>query len=1839
VSIQLNRPAVQAVPQARVNPLRSRADWQQQRAAALADPGAFHGGIARRQIHWFVPGVGPAGAWLHWDDTVNQWTGWQAGSGAPAAADLGDAFEPWQRAFNPDEAPHWRWFEGGFTNACFNEVDRHVLAGFGSEPAFFFEGDRWDMSQDGGRGAPVDAHVITRKALLLETAKCALALQALGLRAGDRIALNLPNIPAQLFWTEAAKRLGIVYTPVFGGFSDKTLSDRIHDAGARVVITADGGYRNAQIVPFKTAYTDPALDNYVPVATVLQAIAQRLAELELADDDAQQVLATVQDTLAGEVTVVRSDAMRGVGRALRELGRSGRLNAAEASRVRTAVAEALVATPPRVDAVVVVRHTAQADLVWRPERDRWSHALTDAAGEQLLGAARAAGFAVSTEAELSALPDADFVRAVWASSAPQPLDAEFPLFFIYTSGSTGKPKGVVHVHGGYTAGVAHTMQVAFDARPGDVVYVVADPGWITGQSYMLSATMTTRCTGVLGEGSPTFPHAGRYASMIERYKVRIFKAGVTFLKTIMADPQNARDVQQYDLRSLRVATFCAEPTSPSVQQFGMQLMTPQYINSYWATEHGGMVWTHFYGNPDYPLRADAHTYPLPWIVGDVWLEDAAQPAPVVTAFARDAAAGGVAWRRADDDEKGEIVIAAPYPYLARTVWGDAGNFRVEAHGPGVRVQPGWKGDAARWASTYWQRWRGAWAYTQGDFAVRYDDGSFSLHGRSDDVINVSGHRMGTEEIEGAILRHKALDPDSPVGNVIVVGAPHREKGLTPLAFVKPAAGRKLTQDDRRRLSDLVRSEKGAVAVPSDFIEVSQFPETRSGKYMRRMVRALVEGTDVGDASTLKNPESIGELARVIGDWQRRQALADEQQMFERYRYFTVQYNDAATAAGPCRVATVTVTNPPVNALNERALDELTVVVEHLSHRDDVAAVVFTGQGTASFVAGADIRQLLEDIRTLDEARALPNNAHLAFRKIERMGKPCIAAIQGVALGGGMEFALACHYRIAEPTARFGQPEIRLRLLPGYGGTQRLPRLLATRRGEAGLRDALDLILGGRSIGGDEAHAMGVVDELAAADSDVLSAAHTRIREFLAEGAGSVLGRALKDRHDSLPAWNQPAAVSLDAALADAYQQQVHAQLAWAGRGAARDHALHAIRSGWTQGLDAGLAVEAELFAQAVVDPEGGKTGIQQFMDKQSPALPVRRGAVKLVSEQAAWIEQQQAHGALLPRGAPFYPGITPLPAWQYGFGVPRDEATGEPRFGQPAQSEVELVVPVESPLPNEALVYMLASEVNFNDIWALTGVPVSPFDNHEEDVQVTGSGGVALVAALGSEAKREGRLKVGDLVAVYSGQTDLLSPLAGRDPMFVGFSIQGYETRTGSHAQFLVTQSPQLHPLPADLTLEQAGSYILNLGTIVRALFTTLQIAPGKTLFVEGAATGTGLEALKSASRSGLAATGGVSSPARAAFIATQGAVGALDRTDARFKSLYTPVPEDGAAAWEAAGAPLLDEFRRQNGGRLADYAVSHAGETAFPRSFQLLAEGGTLAFYGASSGYHLTFAGKPGHASPEEMLRRAGARAGEAVLLYYGPRSSALLDTTGLEMIEAVRAIGARTVVATGTDAQREFVQSLGFEDAVAGVVSLEDVRRRAGDGFDWPLTMPRLADARQDIETFRRAVRDFQDRTLKPFGAAVGALLRSPDNPRGAPDLVLERAGHDALGVSTALVKPFTGRVVYSEDMAGRRYAFYAPQVWTRQRRILMPSASILGTHLCNAFEVTRMNDMVAAGLLDVTEPTVVPWHELPAAHQAMWDNRHQGATYVVNHALPALGLRSRDALFEAWAAGARA
>ncbi|MFV9503378.1 MAG: AMP-binding protein [Oscillochloridaceae bacterium umkhey_bin13] len=1799
----------------RSNPIRSRVDWEAQRSAFLSDPGAFHGAIARSSIHWYDQALA---AWITWDEVAGAWTGLDAASGAPVEVSYGPDHQPWQRTFSADTPPFYRWFEGGLTNACFNEVDRHVLMGFGDEVAYFFEGDRWDSSLNGGRGGPVVHEAITRKRLLLEVVKAALVLQDLGLKRGDRIALNMPNILPQIYYTEAAKRLGIVYTPVFGGFSDKTLSDRIHNAGAKIVLTSDGGYRNAQVVAYKEIYTDQALDRYVPVETCRAIVEQTLAAMpDLPQAARDTVIARVSEAIKDDITVERTDVMRGVGVALGELIM---LDAVTQAQIRTSIAQALVDTPPRVEAVVVVRHTGQ-DIVWRTERDIWSHDLMAKAEAKLLAAAAEHGLAASDDAGLMALPVAQLYPLLASLAPAQPLDAEFPMFIIYTSGSTGKPKGVVHVHGGYTAGLAHTMKVSFDAEPGDVIFVVADPGWITGQSYMISATLASRCTGLLLEGSPVFPSAGRYSSIIERHKVQIFKAGVTFLKSVMTDPQNVADVQQYDMSTLRVCTFCAEPVSPAVQQFGMEVMSPQYINSYWATEHGGIVWTHFYGNDDYPLRPDAHTYPLPWVAGDVWASDTPPEGGTPT------------YRSAEYEEKGEIVITAPYPYLTRTIWGDVPGLEAWIKGDA----PTWQGDSERFVKTYWRRGpNGEWAYVQGDFAMKYTDGSFTLHGRSDDVINVSGHRMGTEEIEGAILRDKTITPDSPVGNCIVVGAPHREKGLTPVAFILTVGDRKLSSVDRRRLDEIVRGEKGIVAVPEDYIEVAAFPETRSGKYMRRFLRSLMLDEPLGDTTTLRNPESLTEIRQKIDEWKRKQQAAEEQQLFERYRYFRIE-NHKLNATQ--RLALVTITNPPVNALNERALDELNTIVDHLSRRKDVVGVVFTGQGTKSFVAGADIRQLLEETHSVEDAMALPNNAHLAFRKIERMDKPCIAAINGVALGGGMEFALACHYRVADIHAEFGQPEINLRLLPGYGGTQRLPRLLYKRTNGTGMLRSLELILGGRTLTAQEAAEIGLVDQLASDGLDAVSLATALVRELAATGDGT-LKEAYLRRQEKVAEWEQPSPEFADDVLNAIIQnprvQRIVRQSAVAGRTTAVARALEAIRYGYVNGLEAGLQNEARLFAEAIVDPEGGKKGIQDFLDKKAAPLPTRKAPVTTEQERMA-LEQ----GNLLPVGSPFFPGVTPLPTLQYGMGAIRDPETGGPVHGDPIDVERQFIIPVEQPRANQALVYVLASEVNYNDIWAITGIPVSQFDNHDRDYHVTGSGGIGLVAALGDEARRQGRLKVGDLVTIFSGQSDLLAPMAGLDPMYADFFIQGNETPDGSHQQFMLAQAPQLLPIPPDLTIEAAGSYVLTMGTVYRALFTCLGIRQRRNIFIEGSATGTGFDAVRIAAKSGLNVTGLVSSADRAVTVKAAGAHATINRKNPRYAGIFTRVPADPSlwTAWEKAGHPLLEDVRAENHGHLMDYVVSHAGEQAFPRSFQLLGEPRdghipTLAFYGASSGYYFTFMGKSGAADPSEMLARVNMRAGEAVMIYYGVDKTSLVDQIGLEGIEAARAAGARIAVVTYTDAQREFVQSLGFGASLKGVLSLEDLKRRLGDDFEWPAMMPELPEAKADTATFKEGVRQFQELTFKPVGNAVGTILRTPDNPRGAPDLVIERAGHDALGLSSMLIKPFTGRVVYYENMDGRRYSFYAPQVWTRHRRIYMPSANIFGTHLSNAYEVTRMNEEIAGGLLSIAEPVVVEWDKLPEAHQAMWENRLAGSTYVVNHALPRAGIKSKDELYEAWA-----
>ncbi|MEX1363588.1 MAG: AMP-binding protein, partial [Nannocystaceae bacterium] len=1028
--------------------LADDADEERQRSIATTDPGTYHGDIAASELHWYDE---QTSAWLRRHPQTGEWSGVLGEDGKPTAPGIRPAdWRPWTQGFDDGDAPLFRWFVGARTNACFNELDRHVLGGRGQHPAMLFEGDRWDPSKNDGRGGPVFEAEVSYRRLLVETVIRAEVLSQLGLAKGDRIAFNLPNILEQIYYTEAAKRLGIIYTPVFGGFSAKTLSDRIYDAGAKVVVTADGGYRNAEVVPYKESFTDQALDNFIPLPSALAAFDEVLEAFgfDPAHGDLKERLrSTVREALAGEITIERSDLMRELGRALRhEAG----LSAERTAEIRTTVARRLAGVTHDVERVVVVRYTGQ-EIVEQP-RDRWSHELVAAATERVLERAGT----VTTVDELLALDDAALWRALSASHPAVPVDADWPLFIIYTSGSTGKPKGVVHTHGGWLSGISHTMRMVFDAQQDDRIYVIADPGWITGQSYLIAAPFSLGITSVVAEGSPLFPHAGRFSSIIARHGASIFKAGSTFLKAVMTDPASTKDMSAYDMSGLKAATFCAEPVSPAVQQFAMERVCGRYINSYWATEHGGIVFSCPWGETK-PLAADAKTWPLPWIDAEVRVPTGVDDS------------GRATFREAEPGEKGELVITRPYPYLARTIWGD----------PETLGTPQWRGDLQRFGEVYFNRWSGPLAYTQGDYARRHPDGGFTLHGRSDDVINVSGHRIGTEEIEGAILRDKVLRSDSPVGNAVVVGAPHEEKGETPVAFVIPAPGSKLGDDDLDRLRGLVRSEKGVTAVPSDFLVVSAFPETRSGKYMRRTLRAILLDEPLGDLSTLRNPDVVDEIRETVAAWKSFGRLAEAREIVQRYRYLRVENHVVAPGSA---IAVITIDHPPVNALNERSLDELNTVLSHVVQREQTKAVIITGARSA-FVAGADVKELLEvgEAGDLDSARTPPNAAQTAFATLENLDKPVIAAVNGAALGGGNELVLACTYVVADEHAKFGQPEINLHLLPGYGGTQRLPRKLHEAMGEAGVVEALRLIISGRSIDADRALEIGLVDEVVGHD--------------------------------------------------------------------------------------------------------------------------------------------------------------------------------------------------------------------------------------------------------------------------------------------------------------------------------------------------------------------------------------------------------------------------------------------------------------------------------------------------------------------------------------------------------------------------------------------------------------------------------------------------------------------------------------------------------------------------------------------------------------------------------------
>ena len=572
------------------------------------------------------------------------------------------------------DAPFARWFADGTLNVAYNCLYRHVEAGNGDRVALHWEGE------------PGDSRSLTYAALTAEVKRAANLLSSLGVRAGDRVVVYLPQIPEAVITMLAVARIGAVHSVVFGGFSAESLRARIDDAGARLVVTADGGWRKGAVSPLKAA---------------------------------------VDEALA-------------------------------------------VDGPSTVEHVLVVRRGGN-EVSWTDDRDVWWH---------------------------------DAIETVSAEHEAEAFEAEHPLFILYTSGTTGKPKGILHTSGGYLTQVAYTHAVVFDLHPEtDVYWCTADVGWITGHSYVVYGPLANGATQVLYEGTPDFPEPGRWWDLVEKYGVTIFYTAPTAIRGFM---KSGREIPgRRDLTSLRLLGSVGEPINPEAWLWFREVIgaarTP-VVDTWWQTETGAQMISPLPGVTT--TKPGSAQTPLPGVVVDV-VDDHGTP------VAR--------------GESGLLVITEPWPSMLRGIWGDP----------------------ERYVETYWSRFGDR--YFAGDGARLDEDGDIWLLGRVDDVMNVSGHRLSTAEIESALVSHPI------VAESAVVGAADETTGQAVVAFVILRDEARRTQTPEEAVADLrahVAHQIGAIARPRTIVLVDELPKTRSGKIMRRLLRDVAEGREVGDTTTL-----------------------------------------------------------------------------------------------------------------------------------------------------------------------------------------------------------------------------------------------------------------------------------------------------------------------------------------------------------------------------------------------------------------------------------------------------------------------------------------------------------------------------------------------------------------------------------------------------------------------------------------------------------------------------------------------------------------------------------------------------------------------------------------------------------------------------------------------------------------------------------------------------------------------------------------------------------------------------------------------------------------------------
>jgi acetyl-CoA synthetase len=398
-----------------------------------------------------------------------------------------------------------------------------------------------------------------------------------------------------------------------------------------------------------------------------------------------------------------------------------------------------------------------------------------------------------------------------AKCEPEKLDSEDPLFILYTSGSTGKPKGVMHTQAGYLLYTLQTFKWIFDVKETETFWCTADIGWVTGHSYIVYGPLAAGATSMMFEGVPNYPGPDRFWSLIEKYKVNVFYTAPTALRAIMKDGDDWP--KKHDLTSLRILGSVGEPINPEAWMWYYNVIGAgkcPIVDTYWQTETGGIVITPLPGA--IPIKPASATFPFPGIDAAVLRENGTQ---------------------ADVNEGGYLVIKKPWPGLMRGVFGDP----------------------ARFKNTYFLQFPGV--YNTGDGCRVDEEGYFWLMGRIDDVINVSGHRIGTAEVESALVSHPK------VAEAAVVGMPHDIKGQGIYAYVTLKTGVPKTDELKKELVAHVRKEIGPIALPDKIQFADSLPKTRSGKIMRRILTKIASGdvSNLGDTSTLADPSVVDTLVK------------------------------------------------------------------------------------------------------------------------------------------------------------------------------------------------------------------------------------------------------------------------------------------------------------------------------------------------------------------------------------------------------------------------------------------------------------------------------------------------------------------------------------------------------------------------------------------------------------------------------------------------------------------------------------------------------------------------------------------------------------------------------------------------------------------------------------------------------------------------------------------------------------------------------------------------------------------------------------------------------------------